>query len=140
MVAAVCAFALPLRRRCSARSRRARMSARCLRHHARECRWCRLWCLPAALRLHFASDSVTGSAPAIVARTRSDRKMMRSLFIYATVSRTTSSSVVTPLRILARPDSRKETMPSSMARLRSSSADAPIRINSRISSVTSITS
>src|SRR5207302_10241955 len=37
--------------------------------------------LPAALRLHFASDSVTGRAPAIVARTRSDRKMMRSLFI-----------------------------------------------------------
>src|SRR5437588_6729324 len=42
LVAAACAFALPLRRRCSARARRARMSARCRRHHAREWRRCRL--------------------------------------------------------------------------------------------------
>ena len=60
--------------------------------------------------------------------------------VYATVSRTTSSSVVTPFRILCSPDSRSVIIPSSMARLRSSRAEAPIRISSRISSVTSITS
>src|SRR2546423_2287350 len=43
LAAAVCAFAVRIRRRCSARPRRARRSARCRRHHARECRRCRLW-------------------------------------------------------------------------------------------------
>src|SRR5882724_10128042 len=58
----------------------------------------------------------------------------------ATVSRTTSSMVVTPPRILWSPDSRRLIIPSSIAFFLNSRAEAPIRINSRISSVTSITS
>jgi len=60
--------------------------------------------------------------------------------LQATVSRRTSSIVVTPFRIFCRPDSRNVIMPSSIDFLRSSSEEAPIRISSRISSVTSITS
>src|SRR5687767_2288138 len=59
---------------------------------------------------------------------------------YRTVSLTTSSTVVTPSLNLQRPDSRSVIMPSSMAFLLSSIELAPIMINSRSSSVTSITS
>ena len=58
----------------------------------------------------------------------------------ATVSRRTSSMVVTPFRIFCSPESRSVIMPSSTDFFLSSSEDAPIKISSRISSVISITS
>src|SRR5215510_24380 len=61
-------------------------------------------------------------------------------FHYFTVSRTISSIVVTPSFTLSNPLRRSVIIPSSTALRRSSSADAPTRISSRISSVTSITS
>src|SRR5262249_2191172 len=57
-----------------------------------------------------------------------------------TVSLTTSSIVVTPSLTLRNPLPRSVIIPSSTALRRSSSADAPTRINSRNSSVTSMTS
>ncbi len=59
---------------------------------------------------------------------------------YPTVSRRTSSMVVTPSLILRRPLWRRVSMPSSMALRRSSSPDAPTRISSLRESVTSMTS
>src|SRR5437899_234867 len=60
--------------------------------------------------------------------------------IYKTVSRRTSSMVVIPAAIFTRPLRRKVNMPCSTAFFFNSSAEAPTRINSRSSSLISITS
>ena len=59
---------------------------------------------------------------------------------YFTVSLTTSSTVVTPSLTFLSPLWRSEIIPSSTALRRSSRDDAPTRISSRSSSVTSMTS
>src|SRR5438876_9060868 len=59
---------------------------------------------------------------------------------YFTVSRTTSSTVVTPIFTFRKPLWRSVIIPSSTALRRSSRPDAPTRISSRSSSAISITS
>src|SRR5258708_26631887 len=68
------------------------------------------------------------------------RTDVQALFPYKTVSRSTSSMVVIPNAIFISPLRRSVNIPSSTAFFFSSSADAPTRINSRNSSVISITS
>src|ERR1700733_2107803 len=62
------------------------------------------------------------------------------LFSYSTVSRSTSSIVVWPSAILIKPLFRKVIIPISSAFFFNSSEEAPTRINSRRSSLISITS
>src|SRR5262249_55113109 len=64
----------------------------------------------------------------------------RTLSLYNTVSRNTSSMVVSPAAIFTRPLRRSVSMPCSTAFFFNSRAEAPTRINSRSSSLISITS
>ncbi len=72
---------------------------------------------------------------------KSSLSVMPAIFPpYRTVSRNTSSMVVSPAATLMSPLRRKVIIPSSRAFFLSSIADAPTRINSRSSSLISITS
>ena len=70
----------------------------------------------------------------------SARKLALELQAHFTVSRATSSIVVTPSMTLCRPLRRSVIIPSSTALRRSSSPEAPTRISSRSSSPISMTS
>ena len=95
--------------------------------------------LPSVSAVEIAAPSCVFSSSGSVAMC--EFPVPRSLFpAYLTVSRTTSSIVVTPSAIFRRPLPRSVIMPSSIALRRSSRAEAPTRISSRSSSLISITS
>src|SRR5206468_8285593 len=72
--------------------------------------------------------------------TKRDSSHHSPSILYKTVSRRTSSMVVCPSATFIKPLRRRVIMPCSMAFFFNSSAEAPTRINSRSSSLISITS